>query len=92
MTTSLQKQIGSPVLLSYTKSTLDQIMPCILSSDINLRTKLIYFIQKDGECRVHGEVTGLTPGKHGFHVHQFGDGTKGRSLNVLTPESFYVFE
>lgn len=29
-------------------------------------------------CKITGEVKGLAPGEHGFHVHQFGDGTNGR--------------
>lgn len=31
------------------------------------------FTDTGGGVRVHGEVTGLSPGKHGFHVHQTND-------------------
>jgi Cu-Zn family superoxide dismutase len=27
--------------------------------------------------RIKGTLTGLTPGQHGFHIHQFGDTTNG---------------
>jgi Cu-Zn family superoxide dismutase len=37
----------------------------------------IAFEQVGDAVTVTGEVTGLAPGKHGFHVHQFGDYTGG---------------
>lgn len=33
----------------------------------------VRFTKVDGGVRVVADVTGLTPGAHGFHVHEFGD-------------------
>lgn len=33
----------------------------------------LVFKQEKGDVLVTGEVTGLKPGKHGFHIHMFGD-------------------
>jgi Cu-Zn family superoxide dismutase len=33
----------------------------------------ILFKQEGDSVRVTGQVKGLTPGQHGFHIHQFGD-------------------
>ena len=33
----------------------------------------VTFTQKGDEVEIVGEFTGLQPGKHGFHVHEFGD-------------------
>ena len=33
----------------------------------------VRFIEVDGKLRVEAKVAGLTPGEHGFHVHEAGD-------------------
>lgn len=36
-------------------------------------TGTVRFLQQEGGVQVSAAVTGLTPGKHGFHVHEKGD-------------------
>uniref|UniRef100_A0A0A7CB02 Superoxide dismutase [Cu-Zn] n=1 Tax=Perinereis aibuhitensis TaxID=126650 RepID=A0A0A7CB02_PERAI len=48
---------------------------CVLKSDAVNGT--VFFEQSGDTVKVTGEISGLTPGKHGFHVHQFGDNTNG---------------
>jgi superoxide dismutase, Cu-Zn family len=38
----------------------------------DVRGVILLSQMKDG-VRVRGEVSGLTPGKHGFHIHEYGD-------------------
>ena len=33
----------------------------------------VTFTQTDDGILISGEITGLSPGKHGFHIHEFGD-------------------
>eukprot|EP01134_Creolimax_fragrantissima_P006708 CFRG6708T1 len=37
----------------------------------------VHFKEDGDSLIVTGELTGLTPGQHGFHIHQFGDNTQG---------------
>ncbi|KAF0305915.1 Superoxide dismutase [Cu-Zn] [Amphibalanus amphitrite] len=50
---------------------------CVLRGDV--ASGVVYFEQagSDQPVKVTGEVKGLTKGDHGFHVHEFGDGTNG---------------
>ncbi|KAG6440852.1 superoxide dismutase [Cu-Zn] [Manduca sexta] len=49
---------------------------CVLQGDVS---GTVFFDQKDDSSPVvvTGEVKGLSKGKHGFHVHEFGDNTNG---------------
>lgn len=47
---------------------------CVLEpvgdSDVN---GVVQFVRDGNAVRVKGRVTGLKPGRHGFHVHRYGD-------------------
>lgn len=49
---------------------------CVLKGDSAV-TGTVKFEETDGSVTVTGSISGLVAGKHGFHVHQFGDNTNG---------------
>jgi Cu-Zn family superoxide dismutase len=49
-------------------------------------TWIIRYFNQGDILNITGEVTGLTPGDHGFHIHEFGDYTNGNALFRLLSE------
>ncbi len=43
---------------------------------------LIVFTQKGDTVHIKGEIKGLTPGLHGFHVHEYGDLSSNDGLST----------
>ncbi|ONL95132.1 Superoxide dismutase, partial [Zea mays] len=50
---------------------------CSLCSSEFLPYLSLALLWLPGYTEVRGKVTGLTPGRHGFHIHVFGDTTNG---------------
>ena len=52
---------------------------CIMAPDGNSGVNgLVKFVHpKGGKCKISAKITGLTEGKHGFHIHQFGNLIEG---------------
>jgi Cu-Zn family superoxide dismutase len=42
----------------------------------------VTFIQEGSGVRVVADITGLSPGKHGFHIHEFGDGSAADGMSL----------
>jgi len=50
---------------------------CVLRGDAGVNG-VVWLTQSVGaETTIKGEITGLAPGLHGFHIHQYGDSTNG---------------
>uniref|UniRef100_A0A2P1H680 Superoxide dismutase [Cu-Zn] n=2 Tax=Diplodon chilensis TaxID=149536 RepID=A0A2P1H680_9BIVA len=50
---------------------------CVLRGDGEVKGTVKFSQEGTSPVSVTGEISGLTPGKHGFHVHEFGDNTNG---------------
>jgi Cu-Zn family superoxide dismutase len=50
---------------------------CVLSGPSDVTGVISFSQDSNGPTTVEGEVKGLNPGKHGFHVHALGDTTNG---------------
>ena len=53
------------------------VAQCILEHSDAVKGTIL-LIQAPGTATlIKGKITGLTPGEHGFHIHEFGDMSKG---------------
>ena len=51
---------------------------CVLGNSQQVKGTIRFVQEADGApTKISVQINGLAPGKHGFHVHQFGDNTNG---------------
>ncbi|XP_073474018.1 superoxide dismutase [Cu-Zn]-like [Aquarana catesbeiana] len=50
---------------------------CVLKGSSEVTGVVRFEQEEDGPVTVTGQITGLTDGKHGFHIHTYGDNTNG---------------
>ncbi|KAL9334424.1 hypothetical protein Peur_074563 [Populus x canadensis] len=67
-----KKQPPLFVVASATKKAV-----AVLKGTSNVEGVVILTQEADGPTTVNARITGLTPGPHGFHLHQYGDTTNG---------------
>ncbi len=58
---------------AHTKAaTISKAVAILLHTKASKAEGRVTFTESDGTIHVHAEITGLTPGDHGFHIHEFG--------------------
>jgi len=60
-----------------TESEEDITAVCVLEHSDTVKGTLLFKQQANGPTLIVGKITGLEPGKHGFHIHEFGDLSNG---------------
>jgi len=50
---------------------------CVLEHSDEVEGTILFKQQANGPTLIVGKITGLEPGEHGFHIHEFGDLSQG---------------
>jgi Cu-Zn family superoxide dismutase len=50
---------------------------CVLEHSDTVEGTILFKQQANGPTLIVGKITGLEPGEHGFHIHEFGDLSQG---------------
>jgi Cu-Zn family superoxide dismutase len=50
-----------------------EALATLIPTEGNMVTGTVNFIKSEGGIRIIADISGLEPGKHGFHIHQFGN-------------------
>jgi len=56
-----------------TANNVDRAVAVLHPTEGNRAAGTVIFTQVGDKVRIEGHVEGLTPGKHGFHIHEWGD-------------------
>jgi Cu-Zn family superoxide dismutase len=59
--------------MMHQKSSIKRVLAVITPTKGNSMHGVVTFEEVDNGVRIIANLTGLTPGKHGFHIHEFGD-------------------
>ncbi len=68
--TSVSYEVGGGAVVTSAVAVMD-------ATDGHTARGVVTFTAETGGIRVHAEIDGLSPGLHGFHVHQWGNATSG---------------
>lgn len=61
------------VFICYSASAQTKAVAVVNPTDGNTVKGVLTFTEIDTGVKVTGHIEGLKPGKHGFHIHEFGD-------------------
>ena len=65
-----------------TEMQVRQAICYLVPTEGNTVSGKVTFTRVKNGVRVEGEITGLTPGKHGFHIHEYGDLSKSDGTSL----------
>lgn len=67
------QQTGQQAATTAAPATVRNAIAVLHSTEGNTAAGVVTFSQTEGGVRVVATISGLTPGEHGFHIHQYGD-------------------